>query len=191
MKRKISLLTFVVIMLFASSSIFASGNITPQVGSTFPAIEFPKPNDSRHLNYLGLSGSGNFKINQIKADVLIVEIFSMYCPYCQSEAPGINNLYKAIEGNPSLKGKIKIIGIGIGNSTFETDIFKNKYKVEFPLLPDGDFKLHKIIGEVRTPYFFVIKLKGKKPSEVIYSKLGALGNMDAFLAQIIKSSGLK
>lgn len=191
MKRKISLLTFVAMMLFASSSIFASGNITPQVGSTFPSIEFPKPSDSKLLNYLGLSGSGNFKINQIKADVLIVEIFSMYCPYCQGEAPNINNLYKAIESNASLKGKIKIIGIGIGNSTFETDIFKNKYKIEFPLLPDGDFKLHKIIGEVRTPYFFVIKLKGKKPSEVIYSKLGALGNIEAFLAEIVKSSGLK
>jgi peroxiredoxin len=190
MNKRISL--FIVVMtIFLITTVCLAEVTPPQAGSTFPAIEFPKPSDSRHLNYLGLSGSGNFKINQIKADVLIVEIFSMYCPYCQGEAPNINRLYKSIESNPSLKDKIKIIGIGIGNSTFETDIFKNKYKVEFPLLPDGDFKLHKIIGEVRTPYFFVIKLKGKKPSEVIYSKLGVLENIDAFLAQIIKSSGLK
>jgi len=137
-----------------------------------------------------LSGSGTFKINQIKADVIIIEIFSMYCPYCQGEAPNINNLYDLIEKNPSYKNKIKIVGIGINNSLFETDIFKNKYKIAFPLIPDGDFKLHKTIGQVRTPYFIVVKLKAGK-TEVIYSKLGALGDNKTFLEEIVKSAGLK
>ena len=122
--------------------------------------------------------------------MVIIEIFSMYCPYCQGEAPNVNNLYTLIESNPSLRNKIKIIGIGINNSLFETDIFKNKYKIAFPLIPDGDFKLHKIMGEVRTPYFIVVKLKGGK-KEIIYSKLGALENNNIFLEQILKSAGLK
>jgi peroxiredoxin len=115
----------------------------------------------------------------------------MYCPYCQAEAPNVNRLYALIEGNPALKGKIKIIGIGIGNSHFETDIFKKKYTIAFPLIPDGDFKLHKIMGEVRTPYFIAVKLSGGKYPEVIYSRLGALENNDVFLEQIAKSAGLK
>ncbi|KQC06201.1 MAG: redoxin [Smithella sp. SDB] len=149
-----------------------------------------KPDNPAELKYLGLSGSGSFRINQIKADVVIIEIFSMYCPYCQGEAPSINNLFTLIESNPAYKNKIKIIGIGINNSLFETNIFKKKYKIEFPLIPDGDFKLHKIIGEVRTPYFVVMKLKGGK-TEVIYSKLGALGDNKTFIEQIVKSSGIK
>ena len=162
----------------------------PQVGGVFPEIELLKSSNPVDLKYLGLSGSGIFKIQQVKADVVIIEIFSMYCPYCQAEAPAINELYGLIENNPVLKNKIKIIGIGINNSLFETDIFKNKYKVAFPLIPDGDFKLHKIIGEVRTPYFIVVKLKGGG-KEVIYSKLGARGDNKAFIQQIVKSSGLK
>jgi peroxiredoxin len=189
MKRKISSLVFF-LAVFMMTAICAAEISPPQVGGVFPEIELLKPINSAELKYLGLSGSGIFKIQQVKADVVIIEIFSMYCPYCQGEAPNINNLFTLIEKNPALKNKIKIIGIGINNSLFETDIFKNKYKIAFPLIPDGDFKLHKIIGEVRTPYFIVVKLKGGK-TEVIYSKLGALGDNKAFLEKIIKSAGLK
>jgi thiol-disulfide isomerase/thioredoxin len=191
MKRKILCLAVFLMMLILASAIGAAENSPPKVGSVFPEIELLKPNNSDQLKYLGLSGNGFFKINQIKAKVVIIEIFSMYCPYCQAEAPNVNRLYALIEGNPSLKDKFKIIGIGINNSIFETDIFKKKYKVEFPLIPDGDFKLHKIMGEVRTPYFIVVKLSGGKSPEVIYSRLGALENNDLFLSQIVKSAGLK
>lgn len=177
-------------LLFAASLAFGADNITPQTGGIFPAVELSKPTDAPHLKYLGLSGGGTFKLNQIKADVLIIEIFSMYCPYCQGEAPNINRLYKTIQGDAALQDRVKIIGIGTGNTKFETEIFKNKYNIEFPLIPDSEFKMHKVIGEVRTPYFFVIKLKGKKPMEVIYSKLGALESHESFLG-LIKSAGLK
>jgi thiol-disulfide isomerase/thioredoxin len=189
MSRKISNL-IVFLALFIPIVICAAEISPPQVGSVFPEIEFSKSSNPVDLKYLGLSGRGLFKVQQIKAEVVIIEIFSMYCPYCQAEAPNVNNLYALIERNPSLKNKIKIIGIGINNSLFETDIFKKKYKVEFPLIPDGDFKLHKIIGEVRTPYFLVVRLKDGK-TEVIYSKLGALENNYIFLEQILKSAGLK
>lgn len=189
MKRKISGLVFF-LAVFMMTAISSAEINPPQAGGVFPEIELLKSSNPVDLTYLGLSGSGIFKIQQVKADVVIIEIFSMYCPYCQGEAPNINNLYSLIENNPALKNKIKIIGIGINNSLFETDIFKNKYKIAFPLVPDEDFKLHKIIGEVRTPYFIVVKLKDGK-TEVIYSKLGALGDNKAFLDKIIKSAGLK
>jgi len=189
MKRKTAVLISVMAMLMITAVCAADVN-PPQVGGVFPDIELSKPADPAHLKYLGLSGSGTFKVQQVKADAVIIEIFSMYCPYCQAEAPNMNNLYALIESNPAIKNKIKIIGIGINNSLYETDIFKNKYKIAFPLIPDGDFKLHKIIGQVRTPYFFVVKLKGGK-AEIIYSKLGALGDNKAFLEQTIKSAGLK
>jgi thiol-disulfide isomerase/thioredoxin len=190
MKRKKFDLFVIIVILFMAMTIGAAEISPPRVGGIFPEIELSKPDNSIELKYLGLSGGGLFKINHIKADVVIIEIFSMYCPYCQGEAPNINKLYTSIENNPAFRNKIKIIGIGINNSLFETDIFKKKYKVEFPLIPDGDFKLHKIIGEVRTPYFIVVKLKDGK-TEVIYSMLGALGDNNVFLGQIAKLSGLK
>jgi peroxiredoxin len=172
-------------------AVLAASNVPPQVGSTLPDMKLLKPSDSAELKYLGLSGSGTFSPNQVKAQVLIIQIFSMYCPYCQKDAPNVNRFYDLMENNPKLKGKIKIIGIGAGNSQFEVNTFKKKYKVEFPLVPDADFSIHKIVGEVRTPYFIAVKLNGSKKPEVVYSRLGAHENIEAFLAEVIKLGNVK
>lgn len=188
-KRLISILTMMLVLIPMTA--LAASNMPPQVGGTLPDMKLLKPADSGELKYLGLSGSGTFLPDQVKAQVLIIQIFSMYCPYCQKDAPNVNRFFSLIENNPNLKGKIKIIGIGAGNSRFEVSTFKKKYKVEFPLVPDADFSLHKIVGEVRTPYFIVVKLNGSKKPEVVYSRLGAHENIEAFLAEVIKRGNVQ
>ena len=96
MKRKILCLSVFLMMLILATAIGAAENSPPKVGNVFPEIELLKPNNPDHLKYLGLSGSGIFKINQIKTDIVIIEIFSMYCPYCQAEAPNVNRLFASI-----------------------------------------------------------------------------------------------
>ncbi|MBN1841463.1 MAG: redoxin domain-containing protein [Deltaproteobacteria bacterium] len=163
---------------------------TPKKGSALPEICLSVPKDPGHREYLGLSGQGLFRIGQIKAEAVIIEIFSMYCPHCQGEAPRVNELYESIEKSLNAKGKLKLIGIGAGNSAFEVGIFKETYKVPFPLFADGDFSIHKSLGEVRTPYFFGVKIKDDGTYEVFYSKLGGFNNADEFLQMMLKLSEL-
>jgi peroxiredoxin len=162
----------------------------PPKGGSFPVFSLPAPQNAAEKAYLGLKGEGPFKLAQIKAKVLIIEIFSMYCPFCQNEAPHINELYQTIEKNPGLKGRVKLIGIGAGNSPYEVQVFKETYQVPFPLLADEDFAVHKLLGEVRTPYFFALKMGKKAAPRVIYSELGGLKGIEAFLEGIRKGSGL-
>jgi len=103
----------------------------------------------------------------------------------------VNELYQLMEKNPDVKGRVKLIGIGVGNSRFEVDIFRKNYKIPFPLFPDGSFSIHKSIGEVRTPYFIGIKIKDDGTHEVFYSKLGGFKKAGDFLQLMLKSSGLK
>jgi thiol-disulfide isomerase/thioredoxin len=163
----------------------------PAEGGTLPVIKLPIPKSPEEKNYLGLEGEGSFTIPQIKAKVVLIEIFSMYCPYCQNEAPRVNELYNAIENNPDLKGKIKIIGIGAGNTPMEVDVFRKKFQIAFPLFPDVDYSIHKVCGEVRTPYFIGVKVNEDGSDEVIYSGLGALQEINQFLEIIRNRSGLK
>jgi len=183
----------VVITVFMIANSVSAAGYPPAVGGTLPDIKLSMPKDMADKNYLGLGifGFGSFKIPQIKAQLVIVEIFSMYCPYCQREAPNVNQLYAKIEQSPALKGKIKIIGIGVGNTSYEVGTFKKKYNVPFPLFADGDYVIHKMVGEARTPYFIGVKINPDGSHQVIYSKLGELGSVDQFLGLMIRLSGIQ
>jgi peroxiredoxin len=163
----------------------------PQKGDIFPEISLTIPQDPAHQDYLGIEGEGQLKIPQVKAEAVIIEIYSMYCPHCQREAPRVNELYQAIEQSPKYRGKFKIIGIGTGNSAFEVEVFRKKYKVPFPLFPDADYSIHKRLGEVRTPYFIGVKIKEDGTNEIFYSKLGGFKKADDFLQLMVELSGIK
>lgn len=50
----------------------------PQKGGVLPEIDLAVPKDTAHRSYLGVSSDGTFKIPQVKAEVVIIEIFNMY-----------------------------------------------------------------------------------------------------------------
>jgi len=158
---------------------------------SLPIFELPIPQSEPEKNYLGLSGTGNFKVGQIKAQVLIIEVFNFYCPHCQHAAPRVNELYQEIQGRSDLKEKVKIIGIGIGNSPYEVNSFREKYQVPFPLFPDKSTAISNMLSVTATPTFIGVKMNDKGSQECFYYNAGSFGE-DArqFLADMMKLSGL-
>ena len=187
------LIGFVLEVVFSLSVGFpiSAADKPPQKGESLPVINLPIPKSPAEKSYLGLSGGGSFKIPQIKAKAVIIEIFSMYCPYCQKDAPGINELYHLIENDPDHKKNVKLIGIGAGNTPFEVGVYQKTYAVPFPLFPDQDFTIHKACGEVRTPYFIVVKINEDGSHLIVHSQLGEYPGAKPFLELVLKSSGLK
>ena len=162
----------------------------PAIGKSLPPFKLPIPEDARAQRYLGLSGTGQFTIAQIGAKVVIIQIFSMYCPVCQKEASRVNKLYRTIQKRKDLKHKIRIIGIGTGNTPFEVGFFQKKYEVDFPLFPDEDLSIHKILGKLRTPYYIGVRINRDGSDEVFYSRLGQFKDVNGFLKRIVELSGL-
>jgi hypothetical protein len=50
----------------------------PPEGGLLPDIFLVTPKSPEHQDYLGITGKKTFKIPEIKAEVVIIEIFSMY-----------------------------------------------------------------------------------------------------------------
>lgn len=163
----------------------------PPEGGVLPEIALPIPDKPEERQYLGVEGKGTFKPSKIRAEVVIIEVFSMYCPFCQKEAPAVNELYRIIDETKDYKGKIKLIGIGAGNSPFEVDTFRNAYAVPFPLFPDMDFTLHNALGKTRTPCFIVIRINKDGTHKVVYSKVGSIGDPKSFLQLVGKPTEMK
>jgi len=184
-------LTIFALMFFTLTSPLLAANKPPEKGETLPIMNLTIPKNPAEKSYLGLTGEGSFKIPQIKTKVVIVEIFSMYCPYCQKDAPGVNELFNLIEKNPDLKNKIRLIGIGAGNTSYEVEVYKKTYAVPFPLFPDKDFTIHKACGEVRTPYFIVVKINEDGTHQIVHAQLGGYPGAEPFLELVLKASGLK
>jgi len=50
----------------------------PAQGTVLPQFQLVVPDDSETKGYLGLSGSGEFTIPEIKAQVVVIQILSRY-----------------------------------------------------------------------------------------------------------------
>ncbi len=132
------LVVIVLLTLALSGSVFA-GNPSPVKGEKLPIISLAIPKNSVEKIYLGLSGDGFFKIQQIKAKAVVIKVFNLYCPICQSSANAMVDLYYRIENHPEFREKIKLIGIGAENSFYEVEVFKKTCHTSFSPLSGQRF----------------------------------------------------
>jgi len=158
------------------------------VGSVMPDLQLQGELSPEHIAALGLEGVAPYALSKIKAKTIILVAFSMYCPHCQREAPLLNELAGLLKSR-GLDKDVKLIGVGIGNSDFEVQVFQKKYAVTFPLFSDPEFKTNKEIGEVGTPFFYVLNISPEtKEIRVVNTMLGRMKSAEAFLEQAMKAS---
>ena len=162
-----------------------------EAGGVLPEISLVAPKAASEQEYLGVSGGDSLKVTDIKADLVIVEIFGVTCPHCNHAAPSVNKLYELIESKPEAKGKVKVIGIGVGNDSYEVAYFQKKHKVPFPLFDDEDYLIHEQLGEPATPYFICVKANQDGGHEIIFAQAGDFERADEFLEMLMLKSGIK
>lgn len=141
--------------------------------------------DLKLENEVSASYGKDFHLNKIATPVLVVQIFNMYCPHCQKDAPVANELFKRLVKDFGLK-KVSMLGLGIGNTKREVEVFKNSFQIEFPLFWDKDNRFLKKFGHLGTPYFFVLK-KTKQGFKIVYTKAGELQKIEGIYEQVKKA----
>ena len=57
----------------------AQGKKTIKKGEIFPEVALKIPSQANDRTYLGISGGDLFKVKDLKAEVILVEVFDVYC----------------------------------------------------------------------------------------------------------------
>ena len=160
--RKLTLLMTVVFCIFSFWGGYCDNAGAQTVnlikeGDLFPETSLQVPKDAKEREYLGLAEGETFTLSQVKADLVLVEILSVYCYSCKKQAPVYNQLFELIESVSATKGRIKIIGIAAGNGDLEVKDYRENNKVPFPVIPDLQFEMHRAIGGSRTPFSIYVR----------------------------------
>lgn len=163
-----------------------SSSWDPASAPVLPALA-----DQDQRNYLGIDAPGAFPLTDIRAEVVVIEVFSMYCPHCQQEAPNVNRLYQRIAADPSLDGRIKVIGIGAGNTSYEVGAFRKRFNIRFPLFPDRSHQLARQLAVRVTPTFVAYTYATDGTLHRILNAPGPLGNVEDFLTRLLERAYLK
>lgn len=152
--------------------------------------ELPVPGDARMRAYLGIETGRTFRLGDIPTDILLVEVFDMYCPHCQREAPNVNRLYHRIAADPSPEVRITLIGIGIGNTAYEVGLFGKTFDVPFPLLPDRSRHYVHYLDVRQTPTFVGFVRETDGTLRRILHAPGPLGEVELFLEHLLQLADL-
>ncbi len=80
MKRTLfTFLAMMAMMVVFFHPVFGAAETKPPAeGGVFPAIDLGVPQSAEYRQYLGITGKKTFTIPEIKAEVVLIEIFSMY-----------------------------------------------------------------------------------------------------------------
>lgn len=159
----------------------------PAAPELLPDLVLKVPDNPQQKKYLGLTGKNgdDFSLKDIDADILLIELFNMYCPYCQKEAPAVNELYTRTRELGEKGPVVKIIGLGVSNTPFEVDQFRKTYHVPFPLFADQDKTAFKALAGEGTPTFVGCRLKNGGSPVIVLRQAGGFSSPGQFLQELI------
>ena len=181
--------SFFIVLLFSSFIPFALSLVQSsprgtKLGDPFPPYAFPPPTSSQDLAYLGLSEGKPFTLGEIQADLIVLELLNIYCTSCQKQAPIFNEVFNLVERDPVMKGRIKWLGVGVGNNAGEVEFFRKAKGIPFPIITDIHFDFYGAIGGpggIRTPFTLLVRKDGKGREIIVDSHMGFRRNREEII----------
>ena len=180
--KKRGCINFFQIIICALILLQSNGTFCNVSADQFPPATFtlPAPDSAQAQKYLGLKAMEPFNVSDIKARLVVIEFMSALCPYCCANAPIMNNIYKAIQGDSRL-ADVKVIAIASGNGKAEVEAYKKAFKTPFPILLDEDMAISASMEGVPTPTTMIVSTEDAK---VLYSHTGVIQDPDRFIKQL-------
>jgi hypothetical protein len=157
-----------------SASTSEISNVQPRTGDLFPRISFTNVLTHQEQAYLGVPKKKIFSLQDIPGEVLIVMFLSTHCPICVKSLPACKEVFETIERDQNLRGVVRLMGIGVGNTVTEVTALRDEHTIPYPIIPDPEFKAHKAAREPVVPFVVVCLRDDRRRWLVAVAHLGDL-----------------
>ncbi len=173
-----------VFLIVACTSIFLQSNTAfcadPAEEESSVKFTLPAPDSEQTRTYLGLDAMKPFKVSDVKAQIVVIELMNSLCLVCQSNTPKMNEIYKMIQADSGL-ADVKVIAIALYDQKPGLEIFREQFKTLFPVLLDEDLDISRSMKGRGIPVTMVVSTKDAK---VLIIDPGPLPDADSFVAQV-------
>jgi len=150
-------------------------------------LRLSSPGSAAERAYLGINAD-TFTLADVQGDIIIVELFSLYCALCLREAPAAAELYQLAQKQSAAQRRITLLGIGTGNSADEVARFQHQHSVPFPLAPDRDAGFARAVKMAVTPTFIAFKKRPDGSLVTLHTRSGVLGPPQLFLDAALRAA---
>jgi len=169
------------VWLAVASPLPAPARAELAVGQRVAHLTFSGALSPEDRAYLVLSRTGEFTLEDIKAQYVLIEIFSDTCPHCMMQAPVANHVFRLMEQDQRLRGGVmKMLGVGYYGTAAAMAKWRVKYQVPFPLLPDPKAQVGQALDIPGTPTYVVLDKQGR----VRFVFAGEIDNPRKFLTEV-------
>jgi peroxiredoxin len=165
-----------------------------RAGDALPHLPVYPAEDPVRWRYLGLPPDQKVvPLSDARADLLVMELLNIYCFACQSQALAFNHVFELIEKKPELKGRIKIVGLAVGNTGEEAEDFRKEYGLKFPVIADVDRHAPQLLGpDVLPPFSLYIRRDGAgKLTKVMATQVGVVEDPQILFDHLIELLAMK
>ena len=128
-----------VLLLLIGTSVPAAADEELRVGDPVSDFRFDglvAPSDYAKLGLERVEGP--VRLNDIKGDMLVLELYNRFCLSCWRQAPFMNSLWDQLKAE-GLNEKVRVLGIATGNDIRDARQFKTEHKVNYPSAYDVRF----------------------------------------------------
>lgn len=97
--------------------------------------------------FLGLDKTNEpFYLNDIKGDVLVLELFNRFCMSCIEQAATMQSFWGKLE-TEGLKSRVKVLALGQGNGNAGVKRFSKQHRLTYPVGADPEFSAMLAFGD--------------------------------------------
>ena len=179
------MLTVLCALLFVTTPCHSQTFKPVRVGDTFTPFTLASNLTQQELKALKLSPQKTISLNDLKAEIVVVEMLNVHCHTCQLQMPVFNKLWDAIQADKVLKSKVAMIGITVGNNAEEITAFHQEFQPRYPILADPFKTVYNSLSDPKgTPQTYIIRRDAGNNWFILYHHRGAVDSHDIYLEKI-------